>query len=300
MTAVGIAMAVLAVLLAWPVPTALARRQAGRADVDPVSGILLWQAVGLAGGLSLISACLAFALAPLVGAGAAGPAVLDWWRWPALAVGAVLLLALLLALAWETRAAARARVRHRDMLALVSQSSPHVPGMRIIDTDHAVAYCLAGRGGTTVVSTGLLQLLDANERDAVIAHEREHLRVRHDLLALPFASWNRMLPFLPVTRTALAAVSGLIEIMADDAARTVTSPAALRTALAKTAERTELAAGTHASRHDPRLTEVRRRRLLMDPRQLPDTRRMRVKAAVLACCLLLVPPAVLVGTVVYS
>ncbi|WP_344338579.1 M56 family metallopeptidase [Brevibacterium salitolerans] len=301
MTAIGIAMAALAVLLAWPAPTALARRQSGRADVDPVASILLWQAIGLAGGLSLISSCLAFALAPLVGDAETGPDALDWWRWPLLAVGVILLCALLLSLLREARAAVRARVRHRDMLALVSESSPGEPGMRIIDTDHAVAYCLAGRGGTTVVSTGLIQLLDADERAAVIAHEREHLRVRHDLLALPFASWNRMLPFLPVTRTALESVSSLIEIMADDAARAEVSADALRTALAKTADSADAPAGrAPMTGHDPRLTAVREQRLRLDASALPDPRRLRVKAAVIASSMLLVPPAVLVGTVVYS
>src|SRR5699024_2511714 len=59
MTILGLILAVLAFLLAWPIPAALARFRG-----DPISEVVLWQAVGLSGGLSLIGAALAFAVAP--------------------------------------------------------------------------------------------------------------------------------------------------------------------------------------------------------------------------------------------
>ena len=45
--ATAVALAVLAALLAWPVPAALAR--AGWPRRDPLTALLCWQAVGLAG-----------------------------------------------------------------------------------------------------------------------------------------------------------------------------------------------------------------------------------------------------------
>src|SRR5699024_2974528 len=59
MPSLGLVLAVLACLLAWPIPAALARFRG-----DPTSEVVLWQAVGLSGGLSLIGAALAFAVAP--------------------------------------------------------------------------------------------------------------------------------------------------------------------------------------------------------------------------------------------
>lgn len=47
MSIVGSVLAVLAFLLAWPVPAALSRFRG-----DPISKVILWQAVGLSGGLT--------------------------------------------------------------------------------------------------------------------------------------------------------------------------------------------------------------------------------------------------------
>ena len=56
------ALAVLAVLLAWPVPALMGRaRWPAR---DPVVALVCWQAVGLAGGLSIVGALLVHGLAP--------------------------------------------------------------------------------------------------------------------------------------------------------------------------------------------------------------------------------------------
>ncbi|HEV7167054.1 MAG TPA: M56 family peptidase, partial [Micrococcaceae bacterium] len=53
----------LAVALAWPVPVALSRaRWTAR---SPFDAVLLWQALALAGGLSMIGAMLVFGMVPL-------------------------------------------------------------------------------------------------------------------------------------------------------------------------------------------------------------------------------------------
>ena len=60
--ATALALAVLAALLAWPVPALLARARWPRRD--PLVALVCWQAIGLAGGLSIIGALLVHGLAP--------------------------------------------------------------------------------------------------------------------------------------------------------------------------------------------------------------------------------------------
>jgi hypothetical protein len=60
--ATAVSLAVLAALLAWPVPARLARARWPRRD--PLVALVCWQAIGLAGGLSMIGALLVHGLAP--------------------------------------------------------------------------------------------------------------------------------------------------------------------------------------------------------------------------------------------
>jgi hypothetical protein len=60
--ATAAALAVLAALLAWPAPALLARARWPRRD--PLVALVCWQAIGLAGGLSIIGALLVHGLAP--------------------------------------------------------------------------------------------------------------------------------------------------------------------------------------------------------------------------------------------
>src|ERR671916_1563938 len=125
--ATAAALAVLAALLAWPVPALLAR--AGWPGRDPLTALLCWQAVGLAGGLSIIGALLVHGLAPW---GHSLPEA--WWHWVrlepalqpvrgdhwvALTLAAVLALELLGVLLLSGVRTARTRRRHRALLELV-------------------------------------------------------------------------------------------------------------------------------------------------------------------------------------
>ena len=101
--------------------------------------------------------------------------------------------------------------------------------------DHAtpVAYCLPGRPARLVLSVGTLEALDPAQVIAVLAHERAHLRERHDLVVLPFVAWGATAPFVPGMVRAQVAVAALIEMRADDVAaahtRRVELACALRT-----------------------------------------------------------------------
>jgi Zn-dependent protease with chaperone function len=219
------ALAVLAVLLAWPVPALLGRARWPRRD--PLVALVCWQAIGLAGGLSIIGALLVHGLAPW---GHSLPEA--WWSWvrrePAtdpirgdhwvtMTLAAVLaaeLLGVLLLSWWRT---ARARRRHRDLLELVVQPAAS-PDTRLLEHPAPVAFCIPGAKPLLVLSSGMVEELADDELAAVVAHERAHLAEHHHLLLLPFVAWEAALPVLPAAGRAHAAVRELVEMRADDVA----------------------------------------------------------------------------------
>lgn len=293
MSIVGSTLAVLAFLLAWPVPAALSRFRG-----DPISKVVLWQAVGLSGGLSLIGTALAFAVAPASHSLPEGlwqlvrgqsHAQLSVVAWIFLIIAVLLIGRLLGCLALTFYSARRTRIRHDEILHLLSEPSATYPDTRIIASDEAVAYCLpqGPRKGTAVVSTGLLEVLSEEERTAVIAHERAHLDFRHDVLVIPFAAWHRALPFFSATAIGLNSVNGLIELMADDQARERVDPQILARAVRSAADispdhRSELSA-----------QRVERLSRPINPTRIP----VRVMSVLIAVGLLLVPSLLLFAPV---
>jgi Zn-dependent protease with chaperone function len=97
---------------------------------------------------------------------------------------------------------------------------PERPGTRLIDHEAPVAYCLPGTTRSiTVLSAGLIDLLDDDQLRAVIAHETAHVTQRHHLVLLAFRAWRVSLPWFPIATRALDAVTVLVEMVADDRAR---------------------------------------------------------------------------------
>ncbi|MFF5791321.1 M56 family metallopeptidase [Paeniglutamicibacter sp. NPDC012692] len=234
----------LAILLAWPIPVALSRaRWTAR---SPFAAMVVWQAIALAGGLSMIGAMLFWGLNPLgdslISASVGGikllmgdpdvnsPGPVHIFALSTAALLGFHLVLTLIRAAWRI---SRQRARHRHILSLLSEKSPTDPATLVLDHETPVAYCLPSfSGSVTVLSRGLVQKLSPDELRAVMAHERAHLDQRHDLLLLAFTSWNDALPWLPTSRLALAAVHELVEMLADDAAlREVQSPTLLRALL---------------------------------------------------------------------
>lgn len=195
----------IAVALASRVPVALAN--ASWPSRRPGLALLVWQAIGLWGGLTMIAA---LALA--------GYSLARSW----LAVlPAVALAAYLLAHLADTLAdSIRQRRRHLMLLDLLAAPDPTRAATFVLDNPAPVAYCLPrGVGSVTVLSRGLLDSLDAGALRAVIAHERAHVEQRHDLLLLAFRAWRSALPWFPVAAYAEVEVAALVEMLADDVAR---------------------------------------------------------------------------------
>jgi Zn-dependent protease with chaperone function len=236
--ATAASLAVLAVLLAWPVPALLARADWPRRD--PLVGLVCWQAVGLAGGLSMIGALLMHGLAPwghsLPEAGWAvlsGHAAADAVRgdhWVALTLAAVLASELVGVLLLSWARTTRTRRRHRALLELVVRPSAALPDTRLLEHPAPVAFCIPGARPLLVLSSGMVAELDDAQLAAVVAHERAHLSEHHHLLLLPFVAWEAALPVLPAASRAHAAVRDLVEMRADDVAlRSLTGAAPRRT-----------------------------------------------------------------------
>jgi Zn-dependent protease with chaperone function len=115
-----------------------------------------------------------------------------------------------------TASVLRARQRQRELLRLLAHDDPKVPGALVVDHPAAAAYCLPGLRPEIVISAGVLDLLDADELAAVLAHERAHLRERHDLVLLPFLALLRAFSWAGITTRAYRAVGLLLEMHADD------------------------------------------------------------------------------------
>lgn len=78
---------------------------------------------------------------------------------------------------------------------------PISSGMHVVTTDDLFAYTMPGAGGQIVVSSALIDRLDAGELAVVLAHERVHARHRHDRFVLLGAAAVALVPPLsPVRR----------------------------------------------------------------------------------------------------
>jgi len=226
----------LAAVAVGSVRSARAMLRASWPHRSPAAAILLWQALGLAGGLAAVGALLSIGVSgPGTQVGVVGgltvlagrltsgellaprqPMVLTTIRLLALTAGLALLSVLCGVLVVAFADAIGARRRQRELLALLAHGDPKVPGALVIDYPAAAAYCLPGIRSQIVVSVGALDLLGPAELTAVLAHERAHLRARHDLVLIPFTSLLRAFPRSASVTQAQRTVALLVEMMADD------------------------------------------------------------------------------------
>ncbi len=212
---------------------------------SPAAAILLWQALGLASGLAAVGTLIGLAM-PASNVGVVRsvlqvgallrsgdmfrlsgmfepvhggmPTVIVAVRLTCLAAGLVLLALLCWVLVAVSAAAVHARRRQRALLTLLAHGDPKVPGALVVDYPSAAAYCLPGLRSQIVVSVGTLELLGRGELAAVLAHERAHLRERHDLVLLPFTALRRAFPRSATCNEAQRCVALLVEMLADDRA----------------------------------------------------------------------------------
>jgi len=169
--------------------------------------------------------------------------VLSGLRMLSLAASLLLLFVLCWILGAAVVSVAAARHRQRALLGLLAHHDPKVPGALVVDHPAAAAYCVPGLRSAIVFSAGALDLLDQAELAAVLAHERAHLRARHDLVLLPFTALLRAFRWSATAREANREVALLVEMLADDRARRRRPARELATAL--------LRVGVYGGAHAP-------------------------------------------------
>lgn len=299
----ALAFSIVALVLVGPVPALLAR--ASWPLRAPRAAVVLWQSIALAAALSAFSAGIAIASRLFVPGPDGRPtatftseiAVLGWPLWSVyvvvfaltLIVGVRLIMAVL-QVAIGTR---RRRAHHRMLVDLLGASHSAAPalctkasGLRVLDVDQPLAYCLPGVRSRVVVSQGTLTTLSDPEISAILSHENAHLRARHDLVLEMFTAVHAAFPRLVRSASALGAVRLLIELLADDAAVRHSGPTPLARALvACAAGRTPsgaLAAGGPT-------TVIRVRRLGGKPNSVP----LSIAAYVTAAAVLIIPTVAL-------
>ena len=251
----------------------------------PAAAILLWQALGLSWGLAAVGALAGLGAVRgrygVAGGALSGAsqalhdtrlgfnALSAAARLAVLTASAALLAMLCWVLVAATAAVIVARRRHRALLSLLAHGDPKVPGALVVDHPAAAAYCVPGLRSQIVISAGTLDLLDQAELAAVLAHERAHLRARHDLVLLPFCALGRAFPRSPLVRRAHARVALLVEMLADDQALRQRPARELATALLRVgvSGAGQAPCGALAAADDEVVARVTR--LLTPPARLP-------------------------------
>ena len=135
------------------------------------------------------------------------------------------------------------RATHRQLIDILDrcdrsdQSHPLFGrDIRMIDVEQPLAYCLPGIRQRVVLSEGVVARLSRDELIAVIAHERAHLRARHDLVLEAFIALHEAFPRFVRSSSALGSVELLVEALADDQAVRATAPTTLGRALVACAD----------------------------------------------------------------
>jgi Zn-dependent protease with chaperone function len=218
----------------------------------PREALLVWQAVSLAGVVAALSVAPAGALSSTIP------------RW-GLVLAVFFSAAMLARLLWSGHTIGttlRAQRReHRTLVDALGTDTGH--DVRVLAHPTPTAYCLPGWRRRVVLTDGTLAALPADELAAVMAHERAHLRARHDLVLEFFSVLHRAVPVRLRAGAALREVHLLIEVLADRAARRAAGPVPLARALVA------LASGGHPDTAlgatEDRATTAARMRLLAEP-----------------------------------
>lgn len=129
--------------------------------------------------------------------------------------------------------ARRVRANRRYLGELPRTGELEIAGtaVSLFPSDRAEAFCAGCARPRVHVSTGAVELLDRDQLEAVVAHERHH-RERRDPLRLLMASvLADALFFLPVLRRLNSRYAALSELAADEAAVRAKDPKTLASAL---------------------------------------------------------------------
>ena len=198
---------VLAFVLSVMAPRLMAPRTSFR--LCPGPALVVWQCVALAG---ILSALLA---APVAAWSLTDQNMTLVWASVALSV--VMLGRLLLSGHRVGTGLRSLRARHRDLVSLLGRLDPQT-NVTVLEHASPTAYCVPGGSHQIVLTAGAVAALDAEETQAVLTHERAHLKARHDLILEFFTVLHHAVPQPIRCESALDEVHLLVEALADRAA----------------------------------------------------------------------------------
>ena len=223
-----------ALAVAWWAPVPLSRLTAR--GISPRLGLAAWL-TAMASALASAAAALDFLvrtaadgwnrLAEVVCRSVAGHACAQTVYSSAafeLVLAAIVLVAALATalLAWRYgRRVQQARQQtraHGEAARIAGHALPGVTAAVVLDAPRPAAYCVPGRPGTIVLTSGALALLDPAQLAAVLSHERAHLASRHHLLIALARDLAAVFPAVPLFARGPQNVTRLAEMCADDAA----------------------------------------------------------------------------------
>ncbi|GAB3671726.1 M56 family metallopeptidase [Saccharopolyspora sp. ID03-671] len=130
-----------------------------------------------------------------------------------------------------TRQQRRMHERHLELLLITAEAEAGRFSTMWLPHPKPLAYSVAGIPPFVVATQGVRDELGAAEADAVIEHERAHLRGRHHMLVGLAEALAESVPWVPLTRHSPRLVRMAVELAADRAAARTHSPAAVRSAL---------------------------------------------------------------------
>lgn len=222
-------LAAYAVVAGFGAPAVLCRAWLGR---SPRTAVGLWLTLTASWLAAVVLAGLALAV-PLTWHAASSPADLTG-RTPGFVAGTVLTAAVLLRAAWclaRGLAATRREQRAHAAFLAVAGRPDQALGAVVLDGEAPAFYCLPRGRHRVVISAGALSRLSPGQLQAVLAHERAHLRGHHHRMLAVAAALARAFPGIPLLARAPGELAVLTEMIADDAAARRHDPADLAAAL---------------------------------------------------------------------
>lgn len=214
-----LALAVVAVVASLLLPRLLPRLTWLRRT--PAAALSLWQLTAVTGILAALLTAPAAAIA-IVAPDNAVPIFMDRPTRTILGLGVAAVVSggmLLLLVRSGHRVGRGLRARRREQRDIVDVVASRSEGLlRVLDHPGRSAYCLPGLQSRVVLTQGTVNSLTPEQLDAVLAHERAHVRSRHDLMLEFFTVLHRAVPERLRCPAALSEVHLLIELLADRSA----------------------------------------------------------------------------------
>lgn len=227
MVVTGVCLVVLALAVVAFAPRVLTR--AAWTIDRPLTAIAAWQAAVVVGVAGFV---VGIALVVLAGRPLTDPFGIDDSPSHGLNVGVAVLAVITFAVAVRVRPGPEHEAVRE---AIRTGAAPHreVDGtlVAVLQADTALACAVPGRSGGVLVSTGLAEQLRTDELEAVVAHERAHLRQHHTAVVGFAESVERAVPWVPGARAMARSTRVLVEFAADDAAARRVGRDALRRAV---------------------------------------------------------------------